>query len=192
MSAGRSWSTSAAWTCGGTGGWCIQSFRTCLITFLSWSRPMRTQPRRLDLDLVIGPNMSVSRDDSRRGPGRPEPPRPCGGLRDVSLFCGGRKIHAEVRAHWETVEDIALFDRAVRSDITFALGGVHSPAPLADYRREAPGRRLVVLNGMACSLAQRRRLLSPSAHVVHSARDTFLADCRWNDLAYTRVLGGAV
>ena len=47
-------------------------------------------------------------------------------LQAVSIFCGGRKIHAEVRAHRETVEDIALLHRAVRPDVTFILGGIHS------------------------------------------------------------------
>lgn len=112
------------------------------------------------------------------------------GLSAVSIFCGGRKIHAEVRAHRETVEDIALFHQAVRPDVTFVLGGIHSPARLADYRRAAPGRRLVVLNGMAYSLAQRRKQLSPSACVARSAREIFLENCAWNDITYARVLRG--
>src|SRR2546422_336821 len=73
---------------------------------------------------------------------------------------GGRKIHAEVRAHRETVEDIALLDRAVRPDVRFILGGIHSLERLIDYRRAAPRRQLVICNGMAYGLAQRRRLLA--------------------------------
>ncbi|MGH7760781.1 MAG: hypothetical protein ACREOY_05120, partial [Candidatus Dormibacteraceae bacterium] len=106
-------------------------------------------------------------------------------LEAVSIFCGGRKIHAELRAHRENVEDIAVFHRAVRTDVTFILGGVHAPARLADYRRAAPGRRLVVVNGMAYSLAQRRRLLTPSPRgIARSARECFLLNSAANDAAY--------
>src|SRR4030088_3434744 len=63
-------------------------------------------------------------------------------LQAVSIFCGGRKIHAELRAHRETVEDIALFHRAVRPDVTFILGGIHATERLVDYRRAAPQRHL--------------------------------------------------
>jgi len=111
------------------------------------------------------------------------------GLRAVSIFCGGRKIHAEVRAHRETVEDIALFHQAVRPDVTFILGGIHSPARLVDYRRAAPGRRLVIVNGMAYGLAQRRRLLVPARiGIARSARECFLLNCAENDRRYAAIL----
>ena len=111
------------------------------------------------------------------------------GLEAVSIFCGGRKIHAELRAHRENVEDIAIFHRAVRPDVAFILGGIHSPTRLADYRRAAPARRLVVVNGMAYSLAQRRRLISFSARgVARSARECFLTNCVENDRRYASVL----
>jgi hypothetical protein len=58
-------------------------------------------------------------------------------LQAVSIFCGGKRIHAERRAHLETVEDIALLDQTVRPGVAFVLGGVHSPRRLADYRRAA-------------------------------------------------------
>ena len=110
-------------------------------------------------------------------------------LEAVSIFCGGRKIHAEVRAHRETVEDIALLNRAIRPDVTFILGGIHSPARLIEYRRAAPRRRLVIVNGMAYALAQRRRLLgSRPAPIARSARECFLLNCRLNDLLYTKIL----
>src|SRR5207253_1084523 len=110
-------------------------------------------------------------------------------LQAVSIFCGGRKIHAELRAHRETVEDIALFHQAVRPDVTFILGGVHAPNRIADYRRAAPGRRLVIVNGMAYALAQRRRLLAaPPDGVARSAREYFLANCADNDRRYTEIL----
>ena len=112
-------------------------------------------------------------------------------LRAVSIFCGGRKIHAELRAHRETVEDIALFHMAVRPDVTFILGGVHAAARLADYRRAAPGRRLVVVNGMAYGLAQRRRLLlAPhgGVGVARSARECFELNCVENDHRYSAIL----
>lgn len=113
------------------------------------------------------------------------------GLQAVSIFCGGRKIHAELRAHRENVEDLAVFHRAVRRDVTFILGGIHAPARLADYRRAAPGRRLVVLNGMAYSLAQRRRLLAGGLRrVARSARECFLLNVACNDAAYARLLAG--
>lgn len=106
-------------------------------------------------------------------------------LQAVSVFCGGRKIHAEVRAHRETVEDIGLLHEAVRADVTFILGGIHSPARLLDYRRATPGRRLVICNGMAYGLAQRRRLVLPEqTPVARSARDFFLRNCRANDELY--------
>ena len=111
------------------------------------------------------------------------------GLQAVSIFCGGRKIHAEVRAHRETVEDIALLHQAVRPDVAFILGGVNAPGRLMDYRRAAPARRLVICNGMAYGLAQRRRLLVPAAtHVARSARDCFLANSSENDRRYARLL----
>jgi hypothetical protein len=112
------------------------------------------------------------------------------GLRAVSIFCGGRRIHAEGRAHRETVEDIALFHQAVRPEVAFVLGGVHSPRRLLDYRRAAPGRRLAVCNGQAYALAQRRRLLSGEAVVGGlSARTCFLRNCSWIEEAYAAVLG---
>ncbi len=103
------------------------------------------------------------------------------GLHALSLFCGGKRIHAERRAHLETVEDIALFHQAVRSDVAFVLGGVHSPRRLADYRQVTRGRRLAVCNGQAYALAQRRRLLVGGRIVTPrsalSARDCFLRNC---------------
>ena len=110
----------------------------------------------------------------------------------ASIFCGGRKIHAEVRAHRETVEDIALLHRAVRPDLAFVLGGIHAPARLVDYRRAAPGRRLVICNGMAYGLAQRRRLLAPlGVPVARSARECFLLNCAENDRSYAAILRSA-
>ena len=110
-------------------------------------------------------------------------------LQAVSIFCGGRKIHAEVRAHRETVEDIALLHRAVRTDVTFILGGIHSLERLIDYRRAAPQRHLVVCNGMAYGLAQRRRLLARGRdQVARSARECFLINCAENDRAYASIL----
>jgi hypothetical protein len=109
----------------------------------------------------------------------------------VSIFCGGRKIHAEVRAHRETVEDIALFHRAVRPDVTFILGGIHAAERLVDYRRAAPHRHLVICNGMAYGLAQRRRLLGRVRDsVARSARECFLLNCAENDRAYASILRG--
>jgi Winged helix-turn helix len=40
-------------------------------------------------------------------------------LRAVSIYCGGQKIHAERRAHLESVEDLALLHRAVRPEVAF-------------------------------------------------------------------------
>jgi hypothetical protein len=109
-------------------------------------------------------------------------------LEAVSLFCGGKKIHASKRALRETVEDISLFHRAVRRDVTFILGGVHAPNRLAAYQRAAPGRRLVFCNGMAYALAQRRRLLAPHAAAARSTRDCFLLNCAYNDRVYAETL----
>lgn len=114
------------------------------------------------------------------------------GLQAISIFCGGRKIHAELRAHRETVEDIALFHLAVRPDVVFVLGGVHAPDRVADYRRAAPGRQLVIVNGMAYALAQRRRLLlAPPDGVARSARECFLLNCAENDRRYAGILNQA-
>jgi hypothetical protein len=112
------------------------------------------------------------------------------GLHAVSVFCGGRKIHAEHRAHRETVEDVALLHEAVRPDVRFVLGGVHAPKRLADYRDATLGRPLTVCNGMAYALAQRRRLLGQAgaAPVARSARECFLVNCAYNDRAYEHVL----
>jgi hypothetical protein len=112
-------------------------------------------------------------------------------LRAVSIFCGGRKIHAERRAQRETVEDIALFNRAVRPDVAFVLGGVHAPVRLAALRNAAPGRRLVICNGMAYALAQRRRLLDRSLarSTARSARECFLHNCAFSDRTYAQLLG---
>jgi Domain of unknown function (DUF4417) len=112
-------------------------------------------------------------------------------LQAVSIFCGGKKIHAERRAHRETVEDIALFHEQVRPEVTFILGGIHAPRRLLDYRRAAPGRRLVICNGMAYSLAQRRRLLdrAGASMVARSARECFLLNSAFNDRVYAHVLG---
>lgn len=108
----------------------------------------------------------------------------------VSLFCGGKKIHASARALRETLEDIALFHKAVRPDVTFVIGGVHSPQRLAAYRQAAPGRRLVFCNGMAYALAQRRKLLGQptSAPAALSSRDCFLANTAFNDRVCEQVL----
>ena len=106
-------------------------------------------------------------------------------LQAVSLFCGGKKVHASKRHLRETLEDIALFHKAVRPEVTFILGGVHAPERLAAYRRAAPGRRLVFCNGMAYALAQRRRLLAPAGcTVARSARECFLLNCAENDRRY--------
>jgi hypothetical protein len=110
------------------------------------------------------------------------------GLRAVSIFCGGKRIHAERRAHRETVEDVALFHEAVRPDVTFVLGGIHSPRRLLDYRRAAPGRRLVICNGQAYALAQRRRLLQGQPGGGRSPRECFLSNCAWNERIYQAVL----
>jgi Domain of unknown function (DUF4417) len=108
----------------------------------------------------------------------------------VSIFCGGKRIHAERRAHLETVEDVALLHQAVRPDVAFILGGVHSPRRLLDYRRAAPGRRLSVCNGQAYALAQRRRLANGVAMAAgRPARECFLLNCAWIDHAYEVVLG---
>src|SRR6266536_137669 len=113
------------------------------------------------------------------------------GLAAVSIFCGGKRIHAERRAHLESVEDVALLHDAVRAEVAFALGGVHSPRRLLDYRRATPGRQLAACNGQAYALAQRRRLLGePEAPVARSARECFLRNCAWNDRVYAAVLEG--
>src|SRR5260370_1018805 len=62
-------------------------------------------------------------------------------VRAVSIFCGGRKIHAELRAHRETVEGIALLHGALRPDVAFILGGIHSLERLIDYRSAAARRQ---------------------------------------------------
>lgn len=112
------------------------------------------------------------------------------GLCAVSIFCGGRRIHAEGRAHRETVEDIAVFHQAVRPEVAFVLGGVHSPRRLLDYRRAAPGRHLAVCNGQAYALAQRRRLLSGEAGPGGlSAHECFLRNLAWIEEAYEAILG---
>ena len=111
-------------------------------------------------------------------------------LRAVSLFCDGRKVHASRRALRETVEDIALFHRAVRPDVAFVLGGVHAPERLAAYRHAAPGRRLTICNGMAYALAQRRRRLGcRDERIARSARECFLHNCAHNDRTYAEILG---
>jgi hypothetical protein len=108
----------------------------------------------------------------------------------VSMFCGGKKIHASRRALRETLEDIALFHQAVRPDVTFVLGGVHSAARLAAYRQAAPGRRLVFCNGMAYALAQRRKALGQPGRgpVALSSRDCFLRNIQFNNRAYEQAL----
>ena len=105
-------------------------------------------------------------------------------LQAVSLFCGGKKVHASMRHLRENLEDIVLFHRAVRPEITFVIGGVHARQRLAAYRRAAPGRRLVFCNGMAYALAQRRKLLDRRRHAARSARECFLLNCAHNDHAY--------
>ncbi len=112
-------------------------------------------------------------------------------LRAVSIFCGGRKIHAERRALRETVEDIALFHRAVRPEVTFILGGIHAPERLVMFRRAAPGRRLVVCNGVAYACAQRRRVLGQApSPVARSARECFLLNNSHNNRVYGEILRG--
>jgi hypothetical protein len=113
-------------------------------------------------------------------------------LRAISIFCGGRKIHAERRALRETVEDIALFHRAVRPEVAFVLGGVHAIKRLAALRRAAPGRTLAICNGMAYALAQRRKLLAGRTWTARSAREYFLLNCAFNDRLYAQVLNQEV
>ena len=113
------------------------------------------------------------------------------GLQAVAIYCGGQKIHAERRAHVETVEDLALFHRAVRPEVAFILGGVHAPGRLRDYRAACRGRELIVCNAQAYSLAQRRRLLdTPSVVVARSARECFLRNFDWCTNTYEAILGG--
>jgi hypothetical protein len=187
-------------------------------------RSVAHQLCQLGFDLVLAPNVSVWRDESRFGQvwaqrrayvlyhefreaGLPVIPdvgfsrfEPDGrlwskwvnsqpDLRAVSVFCGGVKIHAERRAHRETVEDVALLHKVVRPEVAFVLGGVHASKRLADYRRAAPTRLLC--NGMAYALAQRRRLLGGARdrRVARSARECFLVNCAYNDRLYARVLG---
>lgn len=111
------------------------------------------------------------------------------GLQAVSLFCGGQKVHASKRHLRETLEDISLFHRAVRPDIAFILGGVHAAERLLAYRQVAPGRRLVFCNGIAYSLAQRRRLLDGRRDgVARSARECFVLNCSENNRVYAALL----
>jgi hypothetical protein len=189
------------------------------------SRSVIAQLAELGFDLVLAPNISVWRSDSRFGQitsakiafllyhkmleaGLPAIPdvgfsrfEPDGRLwaewinsqpqlRAISIFCGGKRIHAERRSHQETAEDIALLHQAVRADVAFVLGGVHAPGRLADYRRAAPERQLAVCNGMAYALAQRRRLAAGTAcgSVARSTRECFLRNCAFNDWLYARVL----
>lgn len=188
-------------------------------------RAVIAQLAELDFDLVLAPNVSVWRDDSRfaqltaqrlsfllyhelREAGLPVIPdvgfcrfEPDGrlwaewvssqpDLSAISIFCGGRRLHAERRAHLETVEDVALLHAGVPPDVAFVLGGVHAPGRLVDYRRAAPGRRMAICNGMAYALAQRRRLLDggESRRVARSARECFLLNCAQNDRVYAQIL----
>ncbi len=114
------------------------------------------------------------------------------GLQAVSLFCGGRKVHADKRAHRESVEDVALFHEAVRPEVAFVIGGVHALTRLADYRQAAPGRRLCFCNGMAYSVAQRRRLIGErkAPLLARSSHACFSRNARYNDRAYAQVLDG--
>lgn len=113
------------------------------------------------------------------------------GVRAVSIYCGEQRIHAERRAHRESVEDVALFHRAVRPNVAFVIGGIHSPARLRDYRLATPGRQLVICNAQAYSLAQRRRLLGEApALAARSARQCFLLNCDWCTQAYRAILDG--
>lgn len=111
-------------------------------------------------------------------------------LQAVSLFCGGKKVHASRRHLRETLEDIALFHTAVRPGVTFVIGGVHAPDRIAAYRDAAYGRRLVFCNGMAYALAQRRKVLGlhTRAGVARSARECFLLNCAENDSRYAALL----
>jgi hypothetical protein len=96
----------------------------------------------------------------------------------ISVFCGGRKIHAERRALIETVEDVARLHQAVRPEVAFVLGSVHAPERVRLYHDAAPGRRLCFCNGMAYATAQRRRLLDRhAAPVARSTRECFLLNC---------------
>ena len=115
-------------------------------------------------------------------------------LQAVSLFCGGKKVHASRRHLRETLEDIARFHQAVRPEVTFVIGGVHAPDRLTAYRRAAPGRRLVFCNGVAYAVAQRRRLLDRAAtpSVARSARDYFLLNTAFNERSYAAALGSQV
>jgi Domain of unknown function (DUF4417) len=107
----------------------------------------------------------------------------------VSIFCGGRKVHAERRALIETLEDIALFHEAVRPDVAFVIGGVHATDRVALYRQAAPGRRLCICNGMAYAMAQRRKVLDKGASTVaRSARDCFLLNCAHSDRQFQAAL----
>lgn len=110
------------------------------------------------------------------------------GLEAVSLFTGGKRVVAEVRGHRETVEDVARLHEMVRPEVAFVLGGVHSPHRLRDYRRVAPGRRLVICNSQAYALAQRRKLLD-GREGLGSARECFLRNCGWIERVYGEVLG---
>ena len=111
-------------------------------------------------------------------------------LRTISIFCGGKRSHAEQQAHCESVEDLALFHQAVRPGVAFVLGGVHAPQRLADYWRAATGRQLVICNGVAYAVAQRRRLLGVRQQLAaRSAHECFEANVRYLDHVYARVLG---
>ena len=113
-------------------------------------------------------------------------------LAAISIFCGGRKIHAERRAFRETVEDLALFHQAVRANVAFVLGGVHAPERLRALRQVMPGRRLSICNGMAYALAQRRKLLDPGFRAARSARECFIRNCAFNERVYAEVLADAL
>jgi hypothetical protein len=67
---------------------------------------------------------------------------------------------------------------------------VHASERLAALRNAAPGRPLVICNGMAYALAQRRRLLdrSQGRSTARSARECFIRNCTFNDQVYAKIL----
>src|SRR5207253_39797 len=60
---------------------------------------------------------------------------------------------------------------------------------LVQQRRAAPGRRLMMCNGMAYARAQRRRRLGGEDRTIAwSARDYFLHNCAYNERTYAEIL----
>lgn len=112
------------------------------------------------------------------------------GLHAISLFCGGRRLHADRRAHRESIEDVALLHEAVHADVSFVIGGVNSAERIRAYRAAAPNRRLHFCNGAAYATAQRRRLLDGSADqtVARSSASCYMRNCAHNDRLYAALL----